>query len=260
MALTVRDVAEYFLTRVDTESGDSLSNLKLQKLVYYAQDAQGYHLALFGKPLFNERIEAWEHGPVIPDLYRIYEQSKSQSIPPPDNFDLETFDSETRELLEEVFEVYGQFSASKRRNIVSAGEKRSHFRRREPEPMRPVKPFIGRDAVRTLIQILKIFLKTLRSCRTMLDSANAHAHVDEPQSWKRPRCTVSITGSLRQFTSLSVNHSISYTTASLRFDAHVPTDGAGGYLSVAGMIGLNAPFGGLAASVKPRVLSVSRRP
>lgn len=117
MALTARDVAEYFLTRVDAESGDSLSNLKLQKLVYYAQ---GYHLALFGKPLFNERIEAWEHGPVIPDLYRIYEQNKSQSIPPPDNFDPDKFDTETRELLEEVFEVYGQFSASKLRNIAHA--------------------------------------------------------------------------------------------------------------------------------------------
>ena len=93
----------------------------------------------------------------------------------------------------------------------------------------------------------------------MLDSANAHAHVDELQSWKRPRCTVSITGSLRQFTSLSVNHWISYITGFLRFDAHVPTDGVGGFLYVAGTIGLNAPFGDLAASVKPRVLSVSRR-
>ncbi len=125
--------------------------------------------------------------------------------------------------------------------------------------MRPVKPFIGGDAVPTLIQILKICLKTLRSRRTMLDSANVHAHVDEPQSWKRPRCTVSITGSLRQFTSLSANHSISYTTASLRFDAHVPTDGAGGYFSVADVIGPGAPFGGLAALVEPPVFSVSRR-
>jgi hypothetical protein len=155
--------------------------------------------------------------------------------------------------------VFGSVARGEGIEIVSAGEKRSHFGRREPEPMRPSKPFIGGDAVRTLIQILKICLKTLRSRRTKLDSANAHAHVDEPRSWKRPRCTVSITGSLRQFTSLSVNHSISHTTASLRFGAHVPTDGAGGYLSVADVIGLNAPFGGLAALVKPRVLSVSRR-
>ena len=60
--MTAKDVAEYFLSRVDEDAGDSLSNLKIQKLAYYAQ---GYHLALHGTPLFNERIEAWQHGPRI---------------------------------------------------------------------------------------------------------------------------------------------------------------------------------------------------
>jgi uncharacterized phage-associated protein len=64
--MKAQDVAEYFLTLVDDEAGDSLSNLKLQKLVYYAQ---GFHLALTEKPLFDEAIEAWEHGPVVPGLY-----------------------------------------------------------------------------------------------------------------------------------------------------------------------------------------------
>src|SRR5450631_518283 len=59
--LTARAVADYFLSLVDEEAGDSLSNLKLQKLVYYAQ---GFSLALTGKRLFDEAIEAWEHGPV----------------------------------------------------------------------------------------------------------------------------------------------------------------------------------------------------
>ena len=35
--LTARDVAGYFLASVDEDSGDNLSNLKLQKLLYYAQ-------------------------------------------------------------------------------------------------------------------------------------------------------------------------------------------------------------------------------
>ncbi len=38
------------------EHGDPLSNLKLQKLLYYAQ---AWHLAIFDKPLFGESIEAW---------------------------------------------------------------------------------------------------------------------------------------------------------------------------------------------------------
>ncbi|CCD30236.1 Putative Phage-associated protein (fragment) [Candidatus Glomeribacter gigasporarum BEG34] len=41
--VSVFDVANYFLTLVEEEVGDALSNLKLQKLVYYAQ---GFHLAL----------------------------------------------------------------------------------------------------------------------------------------------------------------------------------------------------------------------
>ena len=45
---TARDVAEYYLCcSTDKESGDLVSNLKLQKLVYYAQ---GIHLAAKGKP------------------------------------------------------------------------------------------------------------------------------------------------------------------------------------------------------------------
>lgn len=40
--------------------------LRLQKLLYYCQ---GWSLALLGRPLFAEPIEAWEHGPVVRDVY-----------------------------------------------------------------------------------------------------------------------------------------------------------------------------------------------
>ena len=63
---TVFDVARYILSRQDQNAGDTISNMKLQKLVYYAQ---GFALAITGKPLFQEDIEAWEHGPVAPALY-----------------------------------------------------------------------------------------------------------------------------------------------------------------------------------------------
>jgi|SRR5579884_3336795 len=117
MPLTAKDIAEYFLLMVDEEAGDSLSNLKLQKLVYYAQ---GYHLALHNAPLFQEQIEAWEHGPVIPSLYKEYRGYGSNPIPKPEEFDLEKYDGQVRELLNEVFEVYGQFSAAKLRNMTHA--------------------------------------------------------------------------------------------------------------------------------------------
>ena len=47
--LSCYDVAQYFLAKADEDAGDLMSNLKLQKLVYYAQ---GFSLALFNKPVF----------------------------------------------------------------------------------------------------------------------------------------------------------------------------------------------------------------
>jgi uncharacterized phage-associated protein len=55
------DVAKYFLAQSSVDAGDLISNLKLQKLVYYAQ---GFTVALTGKPMFVERLEAWLHDPI----------------------------------------------------------------------------------------------------------------------------------------------------------------------------------------------------
>lgn len=64
------DIAEYFI-KLANSTGSFISNLKLQKLVYYAQ---AWHLALRDEPLFSEDFEAWVHGPVIPELYKKYQK------------------------------------------------------------------------------------------------------------------------------------------------------------------------------------------
>jgi uncharacterized phage-associated protein len=109
------DVAKYFLRFSDEESGDLISNLKLQKLIYYAQ---GFHLALFDRPLFDEPVEAWQHGPVVPDVYHAYKEHGGQGIPPPIESDFSCFTNEQKEVLDEVYAVYGQFSAWKLRNMT----------------------------------------------------------------------------------------------------------------------------------------------
>ena len=113
--LTCFDVADYFLSRCDEDSGDTISNLKLQKLVYYAQ---GFSLALLGEPLFKNKIEAWMHGPVVPDLYHKYKSYGNSALPSPDEFDSEKFSEDQLELLDEVWDVFGQFSAWKLRNMT----------------------------------------------------------------------------------------------------------------------------------------------
>lgn len=67
--LSAIDVAKYFLILVDREAGDTITELKLQKLMYIAQ---GIHLALYDSPLFKEEIEAWQDGPVVPALRSIF--------------------------------------------------------------------------------------------------------------------------------------------------------------------------------------------
>lgn len=113
------EVAQYFLTLVDEESGDLMTNLKLQKLLYYAQ---GWYLALYHRPLFHDPIEAWLHGPVVPSVYRQYSEWGSQPISRSEDFDPDSFDSDMQSFLNEVYEVYGQFSAWKLRNMTHEEE------------------------------------------------------------------------------------------------------------------------------------------
>jgi uncharacterized phage-associated protein len=113
--MTCHEVADYFLSQADPEAGDSISNLVLQKLVYYAQ---GFSLALFGNPLFPEAIYKWQHGPVVPELYSKYKQYGSGPIPAPEGVELDKFPAEVRELLDEVYAECGQYSAWKLRDMT----------------------------------------------------------------------------------------------------------------------------------------------
>jgi uncharacterized phage-associated protein len=112
------DVANYFLATVDDVNGDNLSNLKLQKLLYYAQ---GFHLALNGRVLFPDRILAWELGPVVPALYHKYKQYGANGIPQPAGFDPLDCLPELREVLDAVNALYGQYSPVKLANLTHTG-------------------------------------------------------------------------------------------------------------------------------------------
>lgn len=61
------DIAKYVITRC-TNDGCLISNLQLQKILYYLQRE---YLKKNGK-LFPDVIEAWQWGPVIPNVYNVY--------------------------------------------------------------------------------------------------------------------------------------------------------------------------------------------
>jgi uncharacterized phage-associated protein len=117
--LTSREVADYFLSKAASEEdgADLISNLKLQKLLYYAQ---GVHMALQDTPLFEEDIQAWQHGPVVPSIYQQYKDygGNSLSAPALGTIDFTRYTPEEQETLSEVYNVYGQFSAWRLREMT----------------------------------------------------------------------------------------------------------------------------------------------
>ena len=82
----------------------SVSNLMLQKLLYYAQ---AWHLVFYG-PLFSEPIEAWVHGPVVPCVFRRFRDLRWDPI---DNAGEKAKHAQLAKFLKMIVEKYGKFSA-----------------------------------------------------------------------------------------------------------------------------------------------------
>ncbi len=112
---TAVNVANYFLRCPEYQDpSDAISNMKLQKLLYFAQ---GHALAVLGKSLFAEEFEAWEHGPVLPSIYKKYKKYGAEKITPPTSLNLKNFTAEEKNLLDQVWQVYGGYSAWGLRNL-----------------------------------------------------------------------------------------------------------------------------------------------
>ena len=105
--ISVFDVANFYISKAEPGSGSLMTPLRLQKLVYYSQ---AWSLAILGEPLFNGAFLAWVHGPVNYDLWRKYKEYSYRPIPPR-KFAAHKFSEDQLDLLEEVWEVYGQFDA-----------------------------------------------------------------------------------------------------------------------------------------------------
>ena len=111
-------IADYFRALANPEFGDVLSNLKLQKLCYYAAGLIAAVRQNDDDPLFAEPIEAWQHGPVVPAQYFRFREYGSGDIPPITGLDIETVAANDRLVLDDVYNYYGQYSAWKLRNMT----------------------------------------------------------------------------------------------------------------------------------------------
>lgn len=74
---SVNVIADYVI-KYCNDKRYSLSNLKLQKILYFIQ---AEFLVSKNEPCFSEEIEAWDFGPVVPEVYHRYKMYGSSDIP-----------------------------------------------------------------------------------------------------------------------------------------------------------------------------------
>lgn len=93
MTYNALDISKYVINRC-YEIGSDVTNLKLQKLLYYIQAA---FLVEKGVKCFNEKILAWNYGPVVREVYDEYKMFGRSNIPAQGQneravFNLDTFE------------------------------------------------------------------------------------------------------------------------------------------------------------------------
>lgn len=82
------------------EEGKTVTPMKMLKLVYFVY---GWTLALKNRKIFNDPIQAWKHGPVIPSLYYQFQRFGKDPI---DSFASTAFiDEKTGEITELKYPV-----------------------------------------------------------------------------------------------------------------------------------------------------------
>ena len=109
MSFNALDIANKVIINTDIDKGDIISNFKLQKIMYYLQ---GFNLAFFDEKLFEDDIEAWQYGPVVPSVYNKFkEHGKSGILISHDVKEIILKNEEQEDMFKQVLEEYGKFSA-----------------------------------------------------------------------------------------------------------------------------------------------------
>lgn len=104
---TVLDVAHFLIKEENRRVERSMTNLRLNKLLYFAQVIS---MLEHGQPLFDDDFVAWDLAPVIPSIYRRYKQYEDCSIPTPEALDYSVFTLEEIRLLFDVSEYFKNHS------------------------------------------------------------------------------------------------------------------------------------------------------
>jgi uncharacterized phage-associated protein len=108
-------VANAFV-RLAREKGKRLTNMQVQKLVFFAQ---AYTLALLDRCLYERHIHAWQWGPVVPRLYKSLQSYGSGQVTEEIASDDSVEDaSEEYGVIKGVWDGYGKYTGSQLSEIT----------------------------------------------------------------------------------------------------------------------------------------------
>jgi uncharacterized phage-associated protein len=115
----VFDVSNYFISlslknKIDKNVVEGVTNLKLQKILYFAQCA---YLSLYNKELFSDEIVAWQYGPVVRSVYHKYSDFVNNTLELPKNYD-SSLSVDIKKFLDGIWELFSKYSARELVNIT----------------------------------------------------------------------------------------------------------------------------------------------
>ena len=121
---SVLDICRYIIN-YSNRQGYGISNLKLQKLLYFVQ---AVFLLFTSNPCFSEQIQAWDFGPVVPEAYHEFKKYGGLNIPQITTYEVISLDSpwktetvtfnenvinaQDRRLIDQVVDIFKGYSAS----------------------------------------------------------------------------------------------------------------------------------------------------
>ena len=105
---SVLDIARYIILK-EREEGHFVSNLKLQKILYFIQ---AEFLVVRGEACFFEDIIASEFGPIVLEVYHEYKVFGGASIPFNLKISMPYIRSEDKKLIDDMLDMVRRYSAS----------------------------------------------------------------------------------------------------------------------------------------------------
>lgn len=104
------DIANFFVELSCAKEEGYITNLKVNKLLYFAQ---AWSYVRNGCPLFDEDIEAWQYGPVVPSVYNAFRGYGRDNISETcGKLSFDNFSEAELQLLIDIQREYGKYEAS----------------------------------------------------------------------------------------------------------------------------------------------------